>query len=127
MTLMRVRSMLVLLLVALLAVHVAAQVPQRSIAWDYTVPPAVAQAYTHTVTLDGTLLTGAVTCVATATGSSCSLPLPGAVDVQVPHTVAVTAVGGGVQQTTSITTDPAKVPRPASGLRITVTVVVEVP
>lgn len=117
----------ILVAIGILIASAASAQTGRSIAWDYPVAPSVAQGWAHTVTLDGTVLAGTVTCVAAPSGSTCSMPVPTPVDLAAPHTVVVTAIGGGVQHTSTVTTDPARAPRPAGGLRIVVSVTVEVP
>lgn len=102
------------------------QTTTQAIAWDYPVAPAISQAYTQTVAFDATQVVGAITCVARPAGSTCSIPFatviaPGA------HSITVTAIGGGMQVSTTQAIDPSKFPANITNPRVVVTVVVSVP
>lgn len=72
-----------------------------TLVWDYNVPLSEVQGYTQAITIDGTALTTAPTCVAaTPTSTRCQVPAPSLATGT--HTVAIAATRNGITATTIV-------------------------
>lgn len=123
---MRTLLALVALLVApTFAAAAAAQQTTTVIAWDYAgTPAATAQAYQHTLSVDGVVQAGAVACTGAPT-ATCKQVVPALSPGQ--HQLTVSAVAAGVERATVVTANPANGPTQQSNVRVSVTVTVTVP
>ena|SRR5688572_22296551 len=90
------------------------------LAWDYTGPTvAAANAYQHTVLVDGAAVPGAVICVAAVAPSTAMCTIPAPAMAAGAHTMVVTArsSAGTNERTTTATVDPSQAPGMPSRFR----------
>lgn len=117
-----------LLLFAILFLYVPPAFAQAasSFAWDYAgVTAAQAQAFPHTVTVDGVAVTVPVGCIPALAVVTCQVPI-GVLSAG-SHTFVVKAVQGGVEKSTTAVIDPSKGPPNLGSPRVIVNVTVTFP
>lgn len=108
----------------LLPASLVAQTPEAHLTWDFSAPVATVNTYAQQATVDGVVLSGAITCVGTsATSATCRIVVPRQGG---PRDYAVTSTVNNVTTTTRATIDQSAGPALPSGLRINVSVTVQV-
>lgn len=119
------RKVLIFLAILAIPILASAQAQQTTLFWDYDgVMLAEVQTFQQSVTVDGTPVSAAPTCVAAGAKTTCSVPVPQ--HTSGSRTYRIEATKNGVMRSTSSAIDPSQGPAQPGGLRLTVSVVVQV-
>lgn len=120
------RKLIILIALVFVSAVPAFAQAASSFAWDYAgVTAAQAQAFPHTVTVDGVAVTAPVGCIPALAVVTCQVPI--AALSAGSHTFVVKSVQGGMEKSTTASIDPSKGPPTPGNPRVIVNVTMTFP